>query len=203
MIMNCTTKTIYQSMEACPGQKVLPGIRRRLYFASKSDIATFPKLPKATDEGVTDMAALAQLTGSFAMRENKYFNFIDLKDEASNVTFETVDESKLFNNQVNAVVRGIKDEVKGFARQAVDDDLVFVYQNRDGSFAVIGNEMFETHTVPSGDTAAEASGAKTATFAINCYDECPVPTYTGKLPISATQQLNCETGLIEAVTPQT
>lgn len=186
-------------MEACPGQKVLPGIRRRIYFVPKSDIAQFPKLPKADDNGVEDMAALAKLTGNFTLKADKYFRFIDLKDEASNVTYETVDESKLFNNQANAVVRGQNDEVKGFARQVVEDDLVYVYQNRDGSFAVLGNEMYETHTSASGDTAAEANGAKTATFAIQCYDECPVPTYTGMLLLSATQQLNCETGEIEQV----
>lgn len=199
--MSCTTKSLYKSIEACPGKKNLPGIRRRLYYVHKAGIATFPKLPDADDEGVTDMAKLAQLQGDFIMASDTYFQFIDLKDEASNVTYETVGEdgSKLFNNQANAIVAGQDDAVKGFARQALNDDIVYVYQDRAGKFCVLGNEMFKCHTSPSGDTAAEATGAVTSTFAIQCYDECPVPTYTGKLPISATEYIDCADGEVKKV----
>ena len=122
--------------------------------------------------------------------------FLDLKDEASNVTFESVGEdgSKLFNNQANAIVSGMDDEIKGFARQANNDDLVYLYQQRDGKFCLLGNEMFKTHTSPSGDTASEATGAITTTFAIQVYDECPVPTYEGKIKIAADKYIDAQTG---------
>lgn len=202
--MTCTTKSLYKSIEACPGKKNMPGIRRRLYYKERRAIAKFPKLPDAEDEGVTNMGKLAQYQGDFALESDQYFNFIDLKDEASNVTFEPVGEngSKLYNNQANAVVAGQDDEVKGFARQALNDDIVYVYQDRAGKFCVLGNEMFECHTSPSGDTAAEVTGAVTTTFAIQCYDECPVPTYTGKLKLSADEVLDCSTGEIEKLTNQ-
>ncbi len=198
--MSCTTSTLYKSIEACPGKKILPGIRRRLYYIDKASIVAFPTLPDIGAEGVTTMEALARLSGSFELAADKFFQFIDLKDEASNVTFETVGEdgSKLFHNQATAIVAGQPDEVKGFARQALNDDIVYVYQNRDGSFAVLGNDMFKCHTAPSGDTAAEATGATTTTFAIDVYDNCPVPTYVGVLPLSATTHMDCSTGLIEA-----
>ena len=199
--MNCSTKSLYKSVEACPGKKNLPGIRRRLYYVHKVGIVTFPKLPNASDEGITDMAKLAQLQGDFVLAADTFFQFIDLKDDASNVTYETVGEdgSKLFNNQANAIVAGQDDEVKGFARQALNDDIVYVYQDRAGKFCVLGNDMFKCHTSPSGDTAAEATGAVTSTFAIQVYDECPVPTYTGKLQISATQYIDCADGEVKAV----
>lgn len=199
--MNCSTKSLYKSVEACPGKKNLPGIRRRLYYVHKAGIVTFPKLPNASDEGITDMAKLAQLQGDFVLAADTFFQFIDLKDDASNVTYETVGEdgSKLFNNQANAIVAGQDDEVKGFARQALNDDIVYVYQDRAGKFCVLGNDMFKCHTSPSGDTAAEATGAVTSTFAIQVYDECPVPTYTGKLQISATQYIDCADGEVKAV----
>lgn len=194
----CSTTSIYDSIEACPGQKNMPGIRRRLYYASKSDIATFPKLPEIkTGEG-TNMGTLAVLSGNFTLATEKYWKFIDLKDEASNVTFEPVGEngSRLYNNQANAIVTGMSDEVKGFARQALNDDVVYVYQDRNGKFCVLGNESFKCNTSPSGDTAAEATGAVTTTLAIQVYDECPVPTYTGKLALSSTEELDCETGQV-------
>ena len=199
--MNCSTKSLYKSVEACPGKKNLPGIRRRLYYKNKAAIATFPKLPEVGGEEVTDMAMLARLQGDFVLAADEYWQFIDLKDEASNVTYETVgeDESRLFNNQANAIVSGQDDEVKGFARQALNDDIVYVYQDRAGKFCTLGNDMFKCHTSPSGDTAAEATGAVTSTFAIQCYDECPVPTYTGKLQISATQYIDCADGELKTV----
>ena len=199
--MSCTTKSLYKSIEACPGKKLLPGIRRRLYYKNRRAIASFPKLPDADGEGVIDMAALAQYMGDFTLAAEEYWQFIDLKDEASNVTFETVGEdgSKLFNNQANAIVAGPDDEVQGFARQALNDDIVYVYQDRAGKFCVLGNEMFKCHTSPSGDTASEATGAVTTTFAIQCYDECPVPTYTGKLMLSSTEYIDCADGEVKAV----
>ncbi len=193
--MSCTTSSLYESVEACPGKKVLPGIRRRLYFILKSWIAAWPTLTNPDDTGAT-MEKLAQLTGDFTLAADKFWQFIDLKDEASNVTFESVGEdgSKLFNNQANAIVSGIEDAVKGFARQANNDDLVYLYQNRDGSFCLLGNEAFKTHTSPSGDTASEATGAITTTFAIQVYDECPVPTYKGKINIDATHYIDAADG---------
>lgn len=202
--MTCTTKTLYKSIAACPGQKNLPGVRRRIYYIERSSIAEFPKLPKAGDNNVTEMAQLAQYKDDFILKTDKFWNCIDLKDESSNVTFEPVGEdgSQLYNNQANFVVAGQNDEVKGFSRQALDEDIVYVYQDRGGKFCVLGNEMFMCHTKPSGDTAAEVTGAVTTTFAIQCYDECPVPTYLGKLKLSADEVLDCSTGEIEKLTEQ-
>ena len=147
------------------------------------------------------MDALAKLTGDFTLVENKVWKFIDLKDEASNVTFEGAGEdgSKIFNNQANAIVIGMSDEVKGLARQALNDDLVYLYQQRDGKFCLLGNENFKTHTTPSGDTASEATGAITTTFAIQVYDECPVPTYVGKILIAADKYIDATDGKEKAL----
>ena len=198
---NCSTKSLYDSIEACPGKKVLPGIRRRLYYIPKANIALFPALPSPNDNGV-EMKDLSKLTGDFTLVEGKMWKFIDLKDEASNVTFEGAGEdgSKIFNNQANAIVVGMSDEVKGLARQALNDDLVYLYQQRDGTFCLLGNEMFKTHTTPSGDTASEATGAITTTFAIQVYDECAVPTYVGKIVISATEYIDAADGQVKTIT---
>ena len=147
------------------------------------------------------MEKMSQLVGDFTLAADKFWQFIDLKDESSNVTYESVGEngSKLFLNKVNAIVAGMKDAVKGFARQANNDDLVFLYQNRDGSFCLVGNEMFKTSTSPSGDTGSEATGAITSTFDIQAYDECPVPTYLGKILIDATHYIDAADGKTKAV----
>lgn len=196
---NCNTKSVYESVEACPGQRIMPGVRRRIYYIEKSKIVVWPTLPSPSDDNVK-MEDLAKYTGDFTLAENATFKFLDLKDEASNVTFEPVgeDPSKLFNNQANAIVAGQPDAIKGFSREAVNEDLVYVYQQRDGKFCVLGNEAFKCHTSPSGDTGAEITAATTTTFAIQVYDECPVPTYVGKLHLSAEEYLDCVTGKVMA-----
>lgn len=196
---NCNTKSVYESVEACPGQRVQPGIRRRIYYIEKTKIVAWPTLPSPSDDNVK-MEDLAKYTGDFTLAENATFKFLDLKDEASNVTFEPVgeDPSKLFNNQANAIVAGQPDAIKGFSREALNEDLVYVYQQRDGKFCVLGNEAYKCHTSPSGDTGAEVTAATTTTFAIQVYDECPVPTYVGKLHLSAEEYLDCATGKVMA-----
>ena len=192
----CNQAQVYGSLTACPGKKSLAGIRRRLYYIEKSSVVAFPTLPAITGANSQVMADLAKLSGEFTLAADKFFKHIDLKDEASNVTFEAVGEngSKLFNNQANAIVTGMDDEVKGFCRQALNDDLLYVYQNRDGKFCVIGNEAFTCHTTPTGDTGTEPTGAITTTLAIQCYDEAPVPTFGGKLYIASGTYIDCADG---------
>lgn len=194
--MACDSQSVYESLEQCPGQRNTPGIRRRLFYINKIDIAAWPALPRPGDNGI-GMADLAVYDGDFTLKADKYFQFIDLKPESSNVTFETVGDgigSKMVNNQVNAIVSGMPDEVKGFARQALNDDLVYVYQQTNGKFCVIGNEAYTCNTNPSGDTGSSPTDASTTTLGIQCYDECPVPTYTGKLPIAASKYIDCADG---------
>lgn len=197
--MSCTTNTLYASVEACPGKGNLAGIRRRLYFIPKSDIVSWPTLPEMTgDKKAADMGALATRTGAFTLKADAYFHYIDLKDNSSSVTFETAGElgSQIINNQATAIVAGSSKELAGFARQVKNDDLVYVYQERDGAFRILGNESYSTDTKPSGDSGAEATAAKTSTFAIQVYDDCPAPYYEGKLPLSATEELDCSTGQV-------
>ena len=196
---NCDTTSVYESVEACPGQRIMSGVRRRIYYIEKTKIVEWPTLPSPSDQNVK-MEDLAKYTGDFTLANNATFKFLDLKDEASNVTFEPVgeDPSKLFNNQANAIVAGQPDAIKGFSREALNEDLVYVYQQRDGKFCVLGNEAFKCHTSPSGDTGAEVTAATTTTFAIQVYDECPVPTYVGKLHLSAEEYLDCATGKVMA-----
>lgn len=46
MATDCTTADMYQSLNWCDGQTVLPGIRPKVFFQKKSNIAAWPTLPK-------------------------------------------------------------------------------------------------------------------------------------------------------------
>lgn len=193
---------MYASIAACPGRKVISGLKRRVFFAPKSDIAEWPSLPEVGDAKVTDMGSLATYVGSFKLKADAVFHFIDLKDNSSNVTYETAGElgSQIINNQATMVIAGSSKEIAGLARQVKNDDLVLIYQEKDGAFRVLGNkDISATDIKPSGDSGTEITAAKTSTFAVQVYDDCPAPYYEGVLPISATTQVNCKTGEEEAI----
>ncbi len=197
--MTCTTKSVYSSIESCPGDRHYPGLRRRIFFIEKSKIVQWPERPTVDTENVT-MESLAAYSGDFSLLSDSYFNYLDLKDQSSNATFEPVGEqgSRLFTNKLHAVMAGMSDAVKGFSAQAVDEDMVYVYQQRDGKFCVIGNDEFICKTDPSGDTGTDVNGTMTTSFDIQVYDEVPVPSYTGKLLISKNEYMDCSDGKIKS-----
>ena len=49
MAKDCTTADIYQSLNWCDGQTVLPGIRPKVFFQKKSNIAAWPKHGRVGD----------------------------------------------------------------------------------------------------------------------------------------------------------
>lgn len=199
---DCTVNTQYGSIEACPGKKSIAGIKRRVYFVPKSDIASWPKLPELGDADAKDMAALAVYVGNFTLKADAYWKYFDLKDNSSEVTWETAGElgSQIENNQATLIMVGPSKEIIGFQRQCKNDDIVYIVQEKDGAFHVLGNKDYSaTDSKPSGTLGTEITGAKTCTVAIQVYDDCPAPYYEGTLLLSATTQLNCATGEEEAV----
>lgn len=199
---DCTVNTQYDSIEACPGKKVIAGVKRRVYYIPKTDIAGWPTLPDLGSADAKTMEALAKYVGNFTLKADATWKFFDLKDNSSNVTWETAGElgSQIINNQASMVLAGSSAAIAGFSRQAINDDLVFVYQEKDGAFRVLGNkDISATDVKSSGDSGSEITGAKTSTFAVQVYDECPAPYYEGTLKISSTSQINCATGEEEAI----
>ena len=89
----------------------------------------------------------------------------------------------------------------GFARLANSDDFVYIAQQRDGKWRVIGNESFETNTNPSQDSGMAETDASGTTLEISVTDVCPAPFYVGKLKTSD-GTLDCATNTIEEATAQ-
>lgn len=196
--MSCPTLDIYESLEHCLGDTVLPGLRPRAWGISKKLITKFPKLPAPSDEDAT-MAAIATLEGDFGIAADAAFFSIDILDIASNIKSESQGTvpSKTFLNTLTLKYAGNNAAATGFCRLANSDDLVYIIQQRDGSFRVLGNEKFRTDTKPSQDSGMEVTDASGTQFEITVTDVCPAPFYTGKFK-TAEGIMNCATGEIEA-----
>ena len=180
MSENCAAMNLYDSVRFCDGTTVMPGVRRKAYFISQDNIVKYPELPKLSDEDV-QMGKLGTYDGDFTLAADAKFKVIDLDDSASNVLCESQGEkpSKSFLNKATFKHPGKGEVATGFARLANASNLLFIYQERDGAFRVIGNQMFSTNVKPTQESGAKETDASGTTLNIEVSDMCPAPFYKG------------------------
>lgn len=198
MNKNCTAVNLYGSLIHCKGETVLPGLRPKAWWIPKSLITAWPTLPAPSDTSAT-MKSIATYSGDFSLAADATWLSIDLLDTASNITAASQGDkpSKTFLNSATLKYAGNNEEATGFARLANTDDGVYIVQQRDGKFRVIGNEMFETNTNPGQESGMAVTDASGTTLEISVTDVCPAPFYVGKL-LTEDGVLDCSTGVLEA-----
>ncbi len=194
----CQTLDIYDSLEHCLGDTVLPGLRQQAWGIPKSQIVGWPTLPGPHDEAAT-MGSIATYKGDFTLAADAKFFSIDILDTASNIKSESQGNvpSKTFLNTLTLKYAGNNAEAAGFCRLANSDDLVYIIQQRDGKFRILGNEKFRTDTKTSQDSGMEVTDASGTQFEITVTDIAPAPFYEGKFK-TAEGVMDCATGTLEA-----
>ena len=182
MAVDCTTKGIYDSLNWCAGQHVVPGIRQRVFYIPKSWIVKWPTLPAIAAESGT-MDKLATLTGDFQLAVEKKWLHIDQLTAKGSISSESQGEnpSKTFLNKGMLNYAGTDELATGFARQANIDQLVFLVQQRDGKFRLVGSEMFDMDCKVSQTSGEGDTGTGGTSFEVTTTDICPAPFYTGKI----------------------
>ena len=151
MAVDCTSKGMYESLSWCPGQTSTPGIRRKVFFIPKSWI--------------------------------KKWQYIELLTTKSSINAESQGEmpSKTILNKATLVHAGTDEEASGFCRQANIDELIFLCQQKNGKFRVVGSEAFDPSVTISQTSGEGDTGTAGTTLEAQCTDICPSPFYTGKI----------------------
>lgn len=180
MSTKCNSK-IYSSLRYCNGKPTLPGIKKAVYFISADDIVKWPKLPSIED--AASMADIAVLVGDFGLAADAKWKRMDVLTTASEISSDSQGDtpSKTFINKINLKHAGRNEEATGFCRMANCDNLVYLVEQRDGGFRVIGNDKFETNTKPSQASGAKETDTSGTTIAVEGSDVCPAPFYKGKI----------------------
>lgn len=191
----CAQSAPYESLRFCQGTRVIPGIRDRVYYIAKRDIVKWPKLPAVNGESV-QTAKLATYEGDFTLASDKKWQRIDLTLNKGNVEWETQGEqpSCTFLNKLTASYPGTSAEAAAFCGLAVNDDIVYLVQQRDGQFRVLGNEMFNTVSKPKGSTGEGTSTNGGTDIEIEATDIYPAPFYPGKIETVDDGDLSGATG---------
>lgn len=200
--MECNDKNMYQSLNWCQGKPVYPGIRSKAYYIPKRSIVKFPVLPDevAKDGTLKDLVTYKE---DFILAADTKWLELDIITKESPVTSEAQGEMPCVTslNKVTFKYPSVEEEATAFARQANNDDLIYLFQQRNGKFRVIGNEMFNTTTkVKQENGAAETDKAGT-TIEVEVTDVCPAPFYVGKIETEAGDISGADGSVVPEVNP--
>ena len=92
---------------------------------------------------------------------------------------------------------GTDEEVTGFCRLANCDNLIYAIQQKNGSFRILGNDLFESNTKPAQASGAKETDASGTTIVVEVTDFCPSPFYHGKIE-TEDGDIDASTGEVEA-----
>ena len=103
-------------------------------------IEKWPVLPDI--DGAESMAALATYEGDFVLAADKKWQYLEVLTTKSNITSDSQGEkpSKTILNKATLLYAGTDEEASGFCRQANNDEMIYLCQQRNGKFRVIGSE---------------------------------------------------------------
>lgn len=174
---NCSN--LQKSLDWCLGTPELPGIKRKIYYIAKSQIAKWPKF----DRDDLGRVKSAILIGSFTLVADATWKFIVILADKSQLTSEAQGEvpSQTQLNKLVAVHPGVGPEASAAAAYLNNGDNVFVVEDMKGQFRVVGSEKWPVKSTVAQDNGQGATGTTSTTINVEATDEVPSPFYVGTL----------------------
>ena len=173
---NCSP--LQKSLAWCMGTPELPGIRKRIYYISKDQIAEWPTYIRDYYNRRTKKAAYR---GDFVLVADAKWKYIDVLPEKSQLTSEPQGElpSQTQLNKLVAVFPGVSPEASAAACYLNNSDNVFLVEDMKGFFRVVGCRKWFTKTTVSQDNGQGPTGNTSTTINVEAPDEVPSPFYMG------------------------
>ena len=177
----CTSaNSIYGDICFLPGKKSLPGVRGYVYGIAKRDIMTWPTIGTEAPKTLADVAKYA---GNFVLATDKKWHKIGLIPNESELQVESQGSfgSKTFKVTGSSVIPGTEEEVSGYIAQANNDEMVYLFIQRNGKARMVGSEAFTPELSLSQATGKATTDANSTTISAVADDEYPAPFYPGKI----------------------
>lgn len=170
---------LQKSLGWCQGTPELAGVKRRIYYISKSEIVKYPKLPR----DARGRATSSVLAGSYVLVADAKWKYIDILPDKSQLTSEPQGElpSQTQLNKLVAVHPGVGQEASAAAAYINNTDNVFVVQDMKDNYRVVGNDKWSTKATVNQDLGQGATGTTSTTINVEASDEVPAPFYVGVL----------------------
>ena len=173
---NCSP--LQKSLAWCMGTPELPGIRKRIYYISKDQIAEWPTYIRDVNNRRMKKAAYS---GDFVLVADAKWKYIDILPEKSQLTSEPQGElpSQTQLNKLVAVFPGVSPEASAAACYLNNSDNVFLVEDMKGFFRVVGCRKWFTKTTVTQDNGQGPTGNTSTTINVEAPDEVPSPFYMG------------------------
>ena len=170
---------IQQSLGWCQGTPELPGVKRRVYYLAKSEIVEWPALSRDANGRITS----AQYSGSFTLKADSKWKYIDILPDKSQLTSEPQGElpSQTQLNKLVAVHPGVGLRASAAAAYINNYDNVFLVEDMKGCFRVVGCDKWQTKSTVNQDLGQGPTGSTSTTINVEATDECPAPFYFGMI----------------------
>lgn len=171
---------IQKSLAWCQGTPEYAGVRRRIYYLAKSEIVGWPTLERDERNG---RAISAKYIGDFTLKADAKWKFIDILPDKSQLTSEPQGElpSQTQLNKLVAVHPGVGAEASAAAAYLNNSDNVFIVQDMNDNYRVVGCDKWLTKTTVNQDNGQGASGTTSTTINVEASDEVPAPFYSGEI----------------------
>lgn len=181
MAKKCSnTNDLYANVEFCPGEATMPGMRPYFFFQKKNNIVTWPKAPMNDAKTLEENAVY---DGDFVLAADQKWHKVDLIPNENEPSTERTGAygSYHFNNKATLVLPGVGKKQTGLINEIVNDDVVILLPQRDGSFRVFGNPYFNMDVNPSQGWGKATTDTNGTTLEITDENKSAAPFYEGKI----------------------
>ncbi len=167
--------SIQNSLAWCQGKPQYAGIRSRLYFTARSNIVTWPTLPK--DANGRPMSAIYD--GEFVLAADKEWLYIDILPDKSQLTSEAQGEypSQTQLNKLTAVHPGIGLDAAEAAAWFNNNETVFMVEDISGNARIVGHKDYPIKVSVTQDGGQGIAGSANTTIIVEASDDVPAPFY--------------------------
>lgn len=175
--MNC--QSIIKSMGWCPGRAVKPGIRRRVYGISADQIIGWPTIQRDTFGRVTSSI----VKGNFSLVEDAVWAVFEHIPNKAEFKSETQGEypSQTFKVTASIVHPGVDDAAATATAALLNSNCVFLVEDMDGNFRILGSEDYDTVVTTSRDNGQGPTGTAGTTISIEASMDVDAAFYVGEI----------------------
>ena len=176
---NCPEyKLLYESLKHCDGRPVLGGLQRRVLFQRRANVVKWAKLPADT----VSMETAAVLVGDITLAMEEKWHYLELAKRKGKFSSKPDGEagSKTVINEAEFPLPDNDEYVAGFSRISLNDELIYLVEQMDHKWRLLGSEDFDVETTCEMDSG-EQGGAPSNVVKVSARDYCEAPFYTGKI----------------------
>lgn len=167
-------------MDWCQGKPARPGIKRRAYYISNSDILQWPTLEKDEIGRITGVV----YKGNFTLAEGAKWQSIDHLADKAEFKSEIQGEypSQTFKNTATLVHPGVGKEAAAATAALLNSNVTVLVEDMDGNYRVIGSPYYDTKVTISRDQGQGPTGTAGTTVGFEASDLVDSPFYEGEIP---------------------